>query len=95
MKEHHRQACFVGGNLIEHVGVVHMGSLSGTGVLPLVFRVKGSIGGDGDSAGGEDTLFGNHQIGAFRFLHGGRYLRGLGRRLGGGSNSGITGAGCQ
>jgi hypothetical protein len=57
VEEHHRQAGFIGRDLIKDIGVVHMSGLPGSGVLPLVLRVKGSLRGDGDAPGGEKALF--------------------------------------
>ena len=56
VQEYHRQFGFVFGNLIEHVGVIDMSGLTGSGLLPLVLRVKGSVGGHGNAARRENAL---------------------------------------
>src|SRR5699024_9895960 len=60
VEEYHGQACGVLGDLVEDVGVVHVGS----GALPggvVVRHVKGAVGFDNGAAGGEDALLGDHQ----------------------------------
>ena len=83
MEEHHGQARGVLRNLVEHVGVVHVGG----GALPggvVVGHVKGAVGFDHGAAGGEDTLLNDDQgVGAGGLLHG-RVLSGV-RRVGGGA----------
>ena len=56
VEEHHGKPGFLCGDLIEHIGVIHMGGLTGSGLLPLVLRVKGSVGGHGNTARGENAL---------------------------------------
>lgn len=63
VEEHHGQTSFPGGDLAENIGVAHMGGVAGPGgVQP----VRGGVIvprhwlSDG-SAGGEHSLFGNHQ----------------------------------
>ena len=56
VEEHHGKPGFLCGDLIEHIGVIHMGGLTGSGLLPLVLRVKGSVGGHGNAARRENAL---------------------------------------
>ena len=56
VQEYHGKSGFLCGDLIEHIGVIHMGGLTGSGLLPLVLRVKGSVGGHGNAARRENAL---------------------------------------
>ena len=56
VEEHHGKPGFLCGDLIKYIGVIHMGGLTGSGFLPLVLRVKGSVGGHGNTARGENAL---------------------------------------
>ena len=56
VEEHHGKPGFLCGDLIEHIGVIHVGGLTGSGLLPLVLRVKGSVGGHGNAARRENSL---------------------------------------
>ena len=57
MQEHHGQPGLFLRDLVEHVGMVHVGRLTGARFLPLVFRLKRPFRSQCDAAGGKDALF--------------------------------------
>ena len=91
VEEHHGQASGVLRDLIEHVGVVHMGS----GALPggvVVGHIEGAVGFNHRAAGGEDALLGDDQGVGVRGRSG---LLGLSGFAGGCIGGVSPGASCQ
>ena len=64
VEEHHGKPGFLCGDLIEHIGVIHMSGLAGAGFLPLVLGIECAVRSNGDAACGEDTLFLNGECAA-------------------------------
>ena len=96
VEKHHGQAGAFRRNLVENIGMAHMGGVAGPGgVQP----VRGGVivprhGLSDGSAGGEHSLFGNHQRAVRNFI---RYftLRPLGNRGGRAVIGGRASAACQ
>ena len=83
VEKHHGQLRVVLGDLVEHIGVVHVGGRALPGGV-VVGHVEGTVGFDHGAAGGEDALLGDDQgVGAGGLFHG-RVLPGV-RRVGGGA----------
>ena len=61
VKEYHGKLRLIFRNLIKHIGVVHMGGLARSCLLPVILGIKGSLGGHGDAAGGKDALVRDHK----------------------------------
>ena len=60
VEEHHGQTALLCRNLIEHIGVIHMGGGTFPGHI-VVGNVKGPIRGQHRASGGEHSLLGDHQ----------------------------------
>ena len=60
MEKHHGQAALLGGNLVKHIGVVHMGSRTFPGHI-VIGNIKGTVRGDYGATSGEHPLLGDDQ----------------------------------
>ena len=60
VEKHHGQTALLCRNLIEYIGVIHMGGGTFPGHI-VVGNVKGSLRGQHRASGGEHPLLGNHQ----------------------------------
>ena len=56
VQEYHGKPGFLCGDLIEHVGVIHMSGLTGAGFLPLVLGIECAVRSNGDAASRENAL---------------------------------------
>ena len=60
MEEYHGQAGLLGGDLVEDIGVIHMGGRALSGHI-VVGDIEGAVRGDNGTAGGEHPLLGDDQ----------------------------------